>query len=274
MEKIPDWLKLWRDLVEKQTVMYENINVKKDGWKNKAKHFDKDVKKRWAKPDSSREFVLSKLTPGSTIVDIGAGTGSWAILLAKKAKKVTAIEPSESMIEVMKENADREGVKNLEIIQGYWPEIDIEDHDFSLCSHAMYGVADFASFVQKMNAVTRDTCYLLMRIPTPDGLMAKAALEIWGQPYDSPNFPVAFNAMLQIGMNPNVLIEDTGLWRPWTNQSLEEALHEVKRRLVILDCDDYDDFLLNLLKENLKEKDGEYIWPKGVSSGLIYWKSR
>ena len=271
MQKIPDWLLLWRELVEKQANLFKAKDNDNDSWKKKAKKFDKDVKKRWAKPDSSRDFVISRLDSNSTIVDIGAGTGSWAILMAKKVKKVTAIEPSESMIEVMSENAEREGVKNLEIIQGYWPEIDIKKHDYSLCSHAMYGVADFSSFIHKMDDVTRKTCYLLMRIPTPDGLMAKAALEVWGQPYDSPNFPVAFNAMLQMGMTPNVLIENTGLWKPWTSETLDDALYEVKRRLIILDENKYDDFIMALLKENLKEKDGLYLWPKGVSSGLIYW---
>ena len=158
-------------------------------------------------------------------------------------------------------------MKNLEIIQGYWPEMDIDDHDYSLCSHAMYGVADFPAFVDKMNKITRKTCYLLMRIPTPDGVMAKAALRVWGQPYDSPNFPVAFNAMLQMGMSPNVLIENTGLWKPWRNESLEEALYEIKRRLIILETTEYDDFLMDLLKKKFSEGRGHLCLAKGCEFG-------
>ena len=96
-------------------------------------------------------------------------------------------------------------------------------------------------------------------------------MRIWGQPYDSPNFQIAYNVLLQIGIFPHVLIEDSELWEPWTNDSLEEALDDVKRRFGLPEVSEHDDFLQNLLQRRLKQADGRVVWPRGVRSALVFW---
>ncbi|MDU5734197.1 MAG: class I SAM-dependent methyltransferase [Veillonella sp.] len=62
--------------------------------------------------------VLSHiLTPDSTLLDIGAGPGSFTIPFAQHIKSVTAIEPSKGMVAVLKENAKELGVENFNIIE-------------------------------------------------------------------------------------------------------------------------------------------------------------
>ena len=117
MEKITDWLRLWQELVERQH-RYWNRNKKqqkgKDHWKDRAKGFDAKVRERWSRPDPHRDFIFSRLSssPDATFLDIGAGTGSWAILMSRAARKVTAIEPSAGMRKVFQENLENEGVEN------------------------------------------------------------------------------------------------------------------------------------------------------------------
>jgi hypothetical protein len=94
-----------------------------------------------------------------------------------------------------------------------------------LCSHSLYGVADFTASVRKMEATRH----------------------VWGQPYDSPTFQVAYNALLQLGIFANVVLEDSSLWKPWTSASLDEALVDVKRRLDLVDDATHDAFLRDLL---------------------------
>jgi SAM-dependent methyltransferase len=280
MEKGTDWIRLWRELVEVQAQSWAAKGREQgradDAWKAKARSFDAKVRERWARPDSSRKTVIAALQtqPGATVLDIGAGTGAWACLLARHARLVTAVEPSPTMIEVMEENLAAEGIGNVQIVQGSWPDVSVAAHDFSLCSHAMYGYSDLPAFIRSMIEVTRRTCFLVMRAPLADGLLAEAAMRVWGQPHDSPNFQVGYNAMLQMGFFPNVLMEDTGLWEPWTNNSLEDALSEVKRRLGLADVEhsEHDAFLENLLRRRLAWQDGQYVWPPGVRSALVYWE--
>jgi hypothetical protein len=175
------------------------------------------------------------------------------------------------MIEVMRRNLADAKAQNVEILQRKWPEIQVEKHDLTLCSQAMFGFADFRMFIQSVEAVTRHLCVLIMRSPTPNDLLCMAARHVWGQPYDSPNFQVGYNALLQMGIFPNVLMENTGLWDPWTNSSLEEAFAEAKRRLGLQDNRRHDGFLQNLLTHNLLARDGRFEWPRSTRSALVYW---
>jgi len=106
------------------------------------------------------------------------------------------------MIAVMEENLVAEGVENVQIVQGAWPDASVASHDFSLCSHAMYGCPDLPAFVRVMMEVTRKTCFLVMWAPIVDGVLAEAAMRVWGHPHDSPNFQVGYNAMLPMGLFP------------------------------------------------------------------------
>ena len=277
MEKTTDWLRLWQELVERQSRFWKKgkkVKKEEDAWKDRAKEFDAKVRERWSRPDPHRDFIVSRISsfPGSTVLDIGAGTGSWAILMSRAARKVTALEPSAGMRGVFRENLEREGLENVDILEGSWPEIEVPSHDFSLSSHSVYGCADLQGFIKAMTRVTRRTCFMLLRAPDWNGLMARAAMHIWGQPNDSPNFQVAYNAMLQMGMYPSVLMEGEGLWPAWTNESFDAALDEIRARFGVTEGTEPDVFLRDLLENSLNEVDGRYVWPVEVRTALVYWE--
>jgi len=75
MQKSIDWLELWRELSERQKAHGKRAANKNDEdmWVSRAKLFNADVKRRWATPDSSREFIIAKLkaNPDWTALDIG-----------------------------------------------------------------------------------------------------------------------------------------------------------------------------------------------------------
>jgi SAM-dependent methyltransferase len=262
-----DWIQLWSELVEAQSPNPERGGKPKDSYAA--------TDRRWAKPDSTVDFIVTQLEamPDATLLDIGAGKGSWAIRLSPHVRRITAVDSSPAMIQAMQENLSG-GVRNVEIIQGSWPDVQVAPHDFTLCSHAMYGSADLPAFIRRMEQATRRTCFLMLRAPSPDGVMAQAAMRIWGHPYDSPNFQVCYNALLQMGIFANVLMANTGLWTPWKNASLEEALIEVKHRFGLAGASEHDEFLMDLLRRQLTLEDGEYVWPRGVRSALVYWDTK
>jgi ArsR family transcriptional regulator len=69
--------------------------------------------------------ALLRLMPPLTIADLGAGEGSFALLLSQRAVRVIAVDSSARMIEVGREQAARHGVKNVEYRQGDMEEIPI-----------------------------------------------------------------------------------------------------------------------------------------------------
>jgi ubiquinone/menaquinone biosynthesis C-methylase UbiE/DNA-binding transcriptional ArsR family regulator len=71
--------------------------------------------------------ALLRLMPPMVIADLGAGEGAFSLLLAQRAVKVIAVDNSARMIEVGREQAQRQGVKNLEYRLGDMEEVPIED---------------------------------------------------------------------------------------------------------------------------------------------------
>jgi hypothetical protein len=185
---------------------------------------------------------------------------------------VTAVEPSPALVEVMRENVAAAGLHNVKVIQSAWPGLSVEPHDFTLCSHAMYGQADLPALVRSMNAVTRRTCFMIIRMTTVDGIMGRAAQRVLGHPYDCPTGAVAYNALLQMGLFPSLLMESSGYWDPWSSASPQEAVAEVKDKLGLGEGPgEHDAFLNDMVRDSLTLQGDRYIWPRAIRSALIYW---
>lgn len=275
MEPVTDYLKLWREIAEKQknTKWRENTGSN-DAWQDRARQFHESVQKRWERPDSSRRFLIRYLQqhPDSTVLDIGAGSGAWTCLLAPYAAHVTALDPSPAMIGFLRESLADMKIENVTVVEGSWPDVAVEPHDVALCSHSLYGHPDFERCVRAMETSCRRLCVLLLRAPVPGGIMAQIARAAWNQPYDSTNFQIAYNALLQMGIFANVSAEDTGLWEPWTSPSLADAAAAVRSKMGLAQGGKLDEFAQELLKRHLVEEDGMYIWPRGVRTMLVYWE--
>ncbi len=71
--------------------------------------------------------TLLTLMPPMVIADLGAGEGTFSQLLARRAKKVIAVDNSEKMVEYGRELARKHGVKNLEYRQGDMEDVPIRD---------------------------------------------------------------------------------------------------------------------------------------------------
>jgi ArsR family transcriptional regulator len=76
--------------------------------------------------------ALLRLMPPMVIADLGAGEGAFALLLAQRAKKVIAVDSSAKMIEVVREQALRHGIKNVDYRLGDMEEIPIGDGEVDL----------------------------------------------------------------------------------------------------------------------------------------------
>ena len=276
METLTDWYKLWEQLSDIQNRAFARKKEHQDDdfWKHKAKEFDEMVDERWSKPDSSRDFLIQKLkdNPGSTLLDIGAGTGKWSLLASPYVAKATALEPSSAMQQVLRQKMEKENITNINIVTGTWPEDDALPHDYILASHSMYGVKGFKTFVNKMSATAIKACIMVLRVPFIDSVMAIAARRVFGQPYDSPNFQIAYNALLCMDIYPDIIMEEDGNWPSWTHDSFKEAFDELKNRLDLANDSNYDGFLLDLLEKNLTLEQGKYVWPAGNRSALVYWE--
>ena len=271
LNREPDYIELWRQLVLQGQNRFPGEGSSFNR-KDKAAAFEAGSRrKNQDRPDPLIDFVVNELKPGETALDIGAGTGRWTLPLARVASKVTAIEPAGAMAEILKANADEAGVAGkIEFVSDTWEEADVAAHDIVVCAHAMYGNPDFATFINRMESLAMKRCYLGVRHFPSGGIVQELHTRIFGQPHDSPNFIVAYNALYQMGIHGNVLMED--LRKRWKDNDMESAFKRAKRHLNLPDSDEkYDGLIQETLDRRLELIDGAYVWPDGMNSVLIWW---
>ncbi len=71
--------------------------------------------------------ALLRLMPPLVIADLGAGDGTFALLLAQRAEQVIAVDASANMLDFGREQAARHGIENVEFRLGDMEELPIED---------------------------------------------------------------------------------------------------------------------------------------------------
>jgi len=99
------------------------------------------------------------------VLEIGSGPGTLTIPLAKKVKKVAAIESSEMAVKFLKKNLKESWVENVEIMDRNWMEVEdreIKDRfDLVVCSHFLWQVRDLEKHLEKMENASRKYCAVI-----------------------------------------------------------------------------------------------------------------
>jgi SAM-dependent methyltransferase len=97
--------------------------------------------------------VSREVRAGATILDVGVGTGRFALPLAKKGFRVTGIDVSRLMLTKAREK----GVKSL--LLGSAQSLPMKDRvfDYSIFVHFLHLVDDWASAVREIGRVTDDS---------------------------------------------------------------------------------------------------------------------
>jgi ubiquinone/menaquinone biosynthesis C-methylase UbiE len=85
------------------------------------------------------------LGPASTIIDFGAGVGTFAIAVASRCGHVTAVDISSAMIAVLRRRVDDAGLDNITVVQAGFLSYEHrgEPVDFIYTRNALHQLPDF-----------------------------------------------------------------------------------------------------------------------------------
>ena len=102
--------------------------------------------------------ALLRLLPPMVIADLGAGEGTLSQLLARRAKKVIAIDNSDKMVEFGATLAREHGFRNLEYRLGDIedPPIEVESVDMALFSQALHHASSPQRAVSAAHRILRE----------------------------------------------------------------------------------------------------------------------
>jgi predicted RNA methylase len=126
------------------------------------------------------------------LLDIGAGTGAFAIPLSRKTSRTIAVDPSQYQLQILLEKARREGLKNIFAIQKEWKDVqpseihcinisedgdfgvdisavDFPAVDYSLAAYSLFD-EDIENFLTKMINLTRKGIFIVFRAESFDSL--------------------------------------------------------------------------------------------------------
>lgn len=119
---------------------------------------------------------------GDTVLDIGAGGGRFAVPLARRVKRVLAIEPSEAMRGTLTAAAAEAGV-TVEVKDGRWPDAAwVESVDVTLAAHVLYDIEDLGAFLDAMERHTRRTCVAMFGQYARGAQLAPLWAAVHGEP--------------------------------------------------------------------------------------------
>jgi 16S rRNA G527 N7-methylase RsmG len=150
------------------------------------------------------ERIMQFAKPGDKVLDIGAGSGAFAVPLAKVCRRVTAVEPSPGQINRLNENALREDVRNLTVLPKRWENVsldEIEQHELVLAAYS-FEMKDIKSALDKMCQAAKRYLFL---IHTAGHDLMDILHEILGV-MPGPDYIYLYNVLYQMGYRASVEI--------------------------------------------------------------------
>lgn len=155
--------------------------------------------------DYSEAFLgRMDLSGAKTALDIGCGAGNLALPLARRLRRVHALDFSSEMLRQLEENRRRAGADNLVAHRLSWTDSwrQVPRVDLAICSRAM-GVEDLRAALEKMTRKARLRCYAT--IHAGGGFLGADVLALLERPpAPRPDYIYAVNILHQMGIRARV----------------------------------------------------------------------
>jgi SAM-dependent methyltransferase len=161
-------------------------------WRGWAGHYDSQFP-----PEAYRQSLRTLhelIDPGYTVLDVGSGTGRYAIPLARSGCRVTALDQSPEMLRIARRKAEQANV-DIDFIETSWPSRLPEHFDVVLAAWSMYHQRDITTALSALIACADRRVIVMDSIGLPSchpGCRQNRAIELAG-------------VFAQLGYAPNVV---------------------------------------------------------------------
>ncbi len=164
------WTDQWKDFVRETSYLHnlKEEKISNDQFWRSYGIYDQ-VLMHSGYPGEILTKISSFIPEKATLLDIGAGTGAFAIPLSMIASRTIAVDPSAYQLQILLEKARREGLTNISTIEMEWKDVDIPPVDYSLAAYSLFD-EDIEKFLTKMIHVTKKGVFIVFRANGIDSL--------------------------------------------------------------------------------------------------------
>jgi len=124
-------------------------------------------------------FVQGALTPGSSVLDVGSGTGSYTAAFANRCADVTALDMDAVSLTVLRERSARLGLHNVACVEDMWETFEPK-RKFSFVFSAMCPAICDYSELRKMESLSERACGIVAVTRGSCDLHRKRLMELLG----------------------------------------------------------------------------------------------
>jgi ubiquinone/menaquinone biosynthesis C-methylase UbiE len=119
------------------------------------------------------------INPNDVVVDFGCGPGYYIIELAKKAKRVVAVDLSLEMLKKAQNKAAKVGVKNIQFLQSNGANIQLEDSsvDMILLVTVYHEVGESEAVLKEFGRILKPEGKLIIVEATKKGIFPGAPVQ-------------------------------------------------------------------------------------------------
>jgi len=267
-----DWNAMWRTALLNSS--FRKLRKGLDSatwWDSRAKQFGETARR-----SRTAGEIIAKLPleAGLTVLDVGAGTGRLAVPIAKKVKKVTAVEPSASMLAYLKQYATEERVTNISLINKKWEEVeldaDLDEHDIVIACHSL-SMEDIYDALLKLHQAAKQSVFLCA-FARRESWLTHIWPNIFNEPYRAgPTHIYLVNALYALGIHANVEVMDVQSEREFPD--LDTAVKYATRLLSVSDAQS-DRILRGYLSEKVRQENGKLKLSQQWKRAMIWWQKK
>jgi precorrin-6B methylase 2 len=175
----------------------------RESWDRRAPSFARTVaQSRYA------SLLLERLPlePSWDVLDVGCGSGTLAVPLARRVRAVTALDYSRRMLDLLAEGCAAAGVTNVRPVQGAWEDdwdaLGLGTHDVAIASRSLTA-EDLGAALAKLDRAARRAVHLVAPVG-PGPLDARVFAAAGRTLVPGPDYVYPLNLLHQLGVYASV----------------------------------------------------------------------